>query len=304
MNNDLQNKVEEIAAESGAKMGVAIRHIETGQEVMLNADDLFSLASVVKVPVLVEAFRQMDESRMRLDDRWTLTQEVKNLGSGILTQLDNGLPLTVRDLLTLMIIISDNTATDILMNRLGVETIDRQTHALGLTNIHVAHTLKEIFADMLPSSDPNQDRSKLAEWENEHGVNKDNWAYHMGPDNNVGSPRDLTCLMGMIYQGQVLNREACDEMLAILLKQQLNDRLPRFLPSGTKIAHKTGTFSGVRNDTGIIYINDQSHVVVTTLASWDYDSIRKDRIKSWERFIQIDSAMGLIALAAYEAFAS
>ncbi len=303
MPTTLQSKVEQIAAESGAKLGVAIHHIETGQEVMLNAGDLFSLASVVKVPILAEAFHQIEEGRMRLDDRWVLTQDVKNLGSGILTQLDNGLPLSVRDLLTLMIIISDNTATDILMNRLGVEAIDRNIHNLGLANIHVAHTLKDIFSDMLPSSDPNQDRTKLAQWENEHGVNKTSWAYHMGPDNNVGSPHDLTCLMGMIFQGQVINRAACDEMLTILLKQQLNDRLPRFLPSGTKVAHKTGTFSGVRNDTGIIYINDHSHVVVTTMASWDYDSIRKDRIMSWERFIKIDSAMGLIALAAYETFA-
>ena len=67
---------EQIAAESGAHMGVAIHHIETGQEVMLNADELFALASVVKVPVLVEAFRQIEENRLRLTDRWTLVQEV------------------------------------------------------------------------------------------------------------------------------------------------------------------------------------------------------------------------------------
>ncbi|NLG99978.1 MAG: serine hydrolase [Chloroflexi bacterium] len=294
--------VEQIAAESGAHMGVAIHHIETGQEVMLNADELFALASVVKVPVLVEAFRQIEENRLRLTDRWTLVQEVKALGSGILTELDNGLPLTVQDLLVLMIIISDNTATDMLMQRLGIDNIDRNLHALGFENIHTAHTLTEIFTDMLPSADPNQDRSKLAAWEAEHGVNKDGWAYRMGPENNVGSPRDLTCLMTKIYKGEIISRSACDQMLAILLRQHLNDRIPRFLPLGTKVAHKTGTFSGVRNDSGIIYVNDNSHVAVTILSRWDHDAVRKDPVKDWERSIQIDSAMGKIALAAYEAF--
>jgi len=300
---DLETKIRTIVAESGAQIGVALRHIETGQEVMIDADCLFPLASVVKVPILVEAFRQLGEDRLRLGDRWTLDQEGKNLGSGVLTFLDNGLAPTVRDLITLMIIISDNTATDLLMTRLGLKAIDDTIHTAGLENIHVARTLKEIFADMLPSADPAQDRTQLARWENQHGVNKNGVAYHLGPDNNVASPRDMTRLVEMIFKGEILDRAACDGMLEILLKQQLNDRLPRFLPAGTKFAHKTGTFSGVRNDTGIIYAGDASHVALTVFVRWDYDAIRADRVRSWERFTQLDTAFGLIGLAAYEAFA-
>jgi beta-lactamase class A len=93
-------------------------------------------------------------------------------------------------------------------------------------------------------------------------------------------------------------------MLEILLKQQLNDRLPRFLPAGTKVAHKTGTFSGVRNDTGIIYAGEQSHVALTVFARWDYDAIRSDRVLSWERFTQLDTAFGRIGLGGlYYAYA-
>jgi beta-lactamase class A len=113
----------------------------------------------------------------------------------------------------------------------------------------------------------------------------------------------MTRLVEMIVKAERMDRQSCDAMLDILLKQQLNDRLPRFLPPGTRIAHKTGTFSGVRNDCGIIYIPDGSRVAITTLTTWDYDAVRQDRVAAWQRFVAIDTAMGLIGLAAYEAFA-
>jgi beta-lactamase class A len=300
--SDLSARLLQIVKDSHAHLGVALRHLESGEEVMIDADTPVPLASVVKVPVLVETFRQLSEGRFSLSDRWPLEPRYKALGSGILTQFDEGLQPTVKDLITLMIIVSDNTATDIIMEYLGIESIDLTMHQLGLVNTHVAHTLREIFADMLPSPDADQDPFALARWENEHGVRRDGFSYHLGADNNVSTPREMTYLMEMIYKGEVLNRAACDAMLEILLKQQLNDRLPRFLPAGTRIAHKTGTFSGVRNDSGILYVNDHSHVVITTLATWDYDAVRRDRMTAWQRFIEIDTAMGLIALAACEAF--
>ncbi len=300
---DWRARIEEAVARSGAQMGVSILHLESDESFDLDADIPVPLASVVKIPVLVEAFRQMQAGAFTLDDRWPLEHEVKALGSGILTQFDDGLNPTVRDLITLMIIISDNTATDILMQRLGIQAIDDTLHRLGLTRTHVAHTLGEIFQDMLPSPDPDQDRFALARWEAEHGVRRDGFSYSQGPDNNVGTPRELTRLLAMIWRAEALDRAACDAMLEILLKQQLNDRLPRFLPAGTPIAHKTGTFSGVRNDSGIIYAREDSHVAVTVLSTWDHDATRQDRILDWQRAIEIDTAFGQIGLAACEAFA-
>jgi beta-lactamase class A len=301
--NALRARAEQAIRASDANLGVAIRHIESGQELMIEADTPVPLASVIKIPVLVEAFRQLEAGLFRLDDRWPLEQHHKALGSGILCQFDVGLSPTVKDLLTLMIIISDNTATDLVMERLGIEAIDRTMHELGLYNTHVAHTLSEIFADMLPSPDPDQDRYALARWEAEHSVRRDGFSYSLGPDNNVSTPREMTRLVEMIFKTEILTREACNCMLEILLKQQLNDRLPRFLPPGTRIAHKTGTFSGVRNDCGIIYANDNSHVAVTVLSTWDHNAVRRDPVAAWRRFVQIDTALGQIGLAAYEAFA-
>jgi beta-lactamase class A len=299
----LRTRVEQAIRDGNAAIGVAIRHIESGEEVMIGADTPVPLASVVKIPVLVEAYRQLAKGQFKLGDRWLLEPRYKALGSGILTQFDDGLEPTVKDLLTLMIIISDNTATDIVMDRLGIESINNYMHQLGLHHTYVARTLHDIFADMLPSADPGQDRYALARWEAEHGVRQDGFSYSLGPDNNVSTPREMTRLVEMIFKAELLTREACDSMLEMMLKQQLNDRLPRFLPPGTRIAHKTGTFKGVRNDCGIIYVSDQSHVAVTTLSTWDYDAFRRDPVAAWWRFVEIDTALGHIGLAAYEAFA-
>ena len=300
--SDLKSQVEQAIQASGAQIGVAIRHIELGEEIMINADTPVPLASVVKIPVLAEAFRQMVGGCFSLTDRWLLEHGAKALGSGILTQFDDDLNPTVKDLLTLMIIVSDNTATDIVMRRLGIEAIDAFVHQLGLTQTHVARTLTEIFEDMLPSADPDQDRHALAKWEAKHGVRRDGFSYSLGSDNNVGTPREMTQLLEMIFTAEILDRSACDGMFDILLKQQYYDRLPRFLPPGTPIAHKTGTFSGVRNDCGIIYVKDDSHVVVSVLSTWDYAAVRGDPMAEWERFVAIDTAFGHIGLAAYDAF--
>ena len=121
-----------------------------------------------------------------------------------------------------MIIVSDNTATDIIMERLGVECIDRTMHRLGLVDTHVAHTLREIFADMLPSPDPDQDPYTLARWETEHGVRRDGFSYHLGADNNVSTPREMTRLIEMIFKAELLDRAACDAMLDIEEAAKMN----------------------------------------------------------------------------------
>lgn len=300
---ELHERIETAVQKSDANIGVALCHMESGESFMLNADTPVPLASVVKIPVIVAAFHHLRQDRLRLDDRWSLQANTKALGSGILRHLEDGLALTVKDLLTLMTIISDNTATDMLMLRIGPQTINSLMHSYGLTNLHVAHTLNEIFADMLPSSDPDQDAFGLAKWEAEHGVRREGFSYSLGADNNVGTPRELTRLVEMIFRAELLDRPACDTILEIMLKQQLNDRLPRFLPPGTPVAHKTGSFSGVRNDCGIIYVNDHSHIAITTLSTWDHASCRGNPQEEWRRIIEIDAAFGAIGLAAYEAFA-
>ena len=294
----LESDISRIIDNSGAEMGLSALHLESGQRFDVDAGRVFPLCSVLKIPVLVEAFRQIEEGLFTLDDRWQLTTAEKNLPSGILVFFDDGLAPSVRDLLTLMIIISDNTATDMVMNRLGAGSVTSTMHSLGLTDIHVPMTIRQIFDDLLPSADPTQDMLALATAPR----NRTGRSYSLGPDNDVGTPAALTELLARIWRGEVLSRASCDAMLEILLKQQLNDRLPRYLPPGTRCAHKTGTLPGIRNDSGIIYASGTSHVAVTLFSRWDDDAVADDPIANKETPIAIDSAFGRIGRLLYDTF--
>ena len=294
----LESDIRNITANSGAEMGVSALHLESGQRIDVDAGRVYPLCSVLKIPVLVEAFRQIEEGLFTLDDRWQLTTAEKNLPSGILVFFDDGLAPTVKDLLTLMIIISDNTATDMVMHRLGKDSVTGAMHNLGLADIHVPLTIREIFDDLLPSSDPTQDMLALATAPR----TRDGRCYSLGPDNDVGTPAALTELLARIWRGEIISRAACAAMLEILLKQQLNDRLPRYLPPGTPCAHKTGTLPGIRNDSGIIYANDGSHVAVTVFSRWDDEAVSDDPIARSEQPIAIDAAFGRIGRLLYDTF--
>jgi beta-lactamase class A len=237
-----------------------------------------------------------------LDDRWELTYPLKNIGSGILTYLQDGLQPTVRDLLTVMMIISDNTATDMLMRRLGVAQIDGYMKALGVGNIHLAFDIRGIFDDMFghEAADPN---SYFGDWRKHRAAppaNRDGHAYSRGADNNSATPRDMTRLCAMIYRGEVVDRAACDNMLHIMLQQQLNQRLPRYLPYGVPFAHKTGTISGIRNDAGILYATEQDHIAITVFSRWDAEAVGDDKVAEWARTEAIDSAFGHIGRAVFD----
>ena len=294
----LESDISRIIDNSGAEMGLSALHLESGQRIDVDAGRVFPLCSVLKIPVLVEAFRQIEEGLFTLDDRWQLTTAEKNLPSGILVFFDDGLAPTVRDLLILMIIISDNTATDMVMNRLGAGSVTSTMHSLGLTDIYVPMTIRQIFDDLLPSADPTQDMLALATAPR----NRTGRSYSLGPDNDVGTPAALTELLARIWRGELVSRASCDAMLEILLKQQLNDRLPRYLPPGTRCAHKTGTLPGIRNDSGIIYAGGTSHVAVTLFSRWDAAAAADDPIANKETPIAIDSAFGRIGRLLYDTF--
>lgn len=298
----LQEQIQEVIDGTGAKFGVALRHLESGAELMFDADSYFALASVFKVPVLVEALFQIHEGRLSLDERLTLHTADKNLPSGVLTFFEDGLTPTVRDLLTLMIIISDNTATDMMMKRLGKENITARMQAVGLAHIHVPLTVREIFESLLPNADPTQDLHKLELEEHRAGPRKDSLAYRLTPENNVGTPREMNQLMRLIYEGSLPDRAAGDGALGILLQQQLNERLPRFLPAGTRVAHKTGTLSGVRNDAGILYAGEEAHVALTVFTQWDDQKVWDDPRAHWRSVVAIDTAIGEIGRLAYDAY--
>ena len=301
---NLESQIQEVIERSGASFGIALRHIESGCDVNINAGEYFPMASVFKIPILVEAAFRLAEGQIRPDDRWALRNDDKNFPSGTLVFYDEGLTPTIKDLLLMMIIISDNTATDILLNRFGKTAVVERMRSLGLDHIHIPMTVKELFAEIMPDTNPNKPIQELyrrmRETNFEDRMEKAKKLVAPGPENNVTTPADMTNLLQLIYEGKVPDRKWSDFALDVLFHQQLNDRIPRFLPQGTLVAHKTGTIGPVRNDAGIIYVNDDSHVILSMFMMWQPP--KEGGLAMRQRVFEVENAMGEIALLAYKAF--
>jgi beta-lactamase class A len=256
----LNDTLRSIIERGPATIGVAIRHMERGERFDYDAERAFPAASVFKVPVLVEAFRRIGGGDIALSDRWELTEDEKSTGSGVLVRLQPGLQPTVRDLLTLMLIISDNTATDMLVRRLGPESITATMRELGLKQTVVANTCRDLLKGVLGSVPPGLSPHETARYLDDHPADPDSFAYSGTEQNNITTPAEMMNLFTRMHTGEGMDAIGVDadargEMEAILLQQQLNDRMPRFLPAGVPVAHKTGSLSGpwaVRNDAGLV----------------------------------------------------
>jgi beta-lactamase class A len=257
-------------ARGPATAGITVRHIERDEQLSIDGDRPFPAASVFKVPVLVEAFRRMSQGEFSLTDRWELTDDDKSTGSGVLTRLMSGLRPSVRDLLTLMIIISDNTATDMLVRRLGGERITATMRDLGYRQTIVASGCRELLRGILGDASPS-----LAPWEMARHLaanppSPESAAYAGTEQNNISTADEMADLFARIHTGDGMEAIGIDAgarrtMREILLLQQLNERMPRFLPPGVPVAHKTGSLSGpwaVRNDAGLIDLGDHGTVAM------------------------------------------
>ena len=250
--------------------GVAVRHIERDERFGFDADTPYPAASVFKVPVLVEAFRQMGQGAFTLGDRWELTEEDKSTGSGVLTRLMPGLQPTVRDLLTLMIIISDNTATDMLVRRLGPERITATMRELGYQQTVVAQGCRDLLRGILGDASPALPPHEMALYMRASPADPESPAYGGGLDNNISTANEMADLFARIHTGEGMEAIGIDAaaratMREILLLQQLNERMPRYLPPGTPVEHKTGSLSGpwaVRNDAGLLDLRERGTVAL------------------------------------------
>lgn len=242
-------------------MGVAVFDITASKMILINGDKLFPMASAYKIPILVEVFRQAEAGKFSLEDRVELTADDRTLGSGILTLMSPGLKPTIRDLATLMIILSDNEATDILLNKVGAENVTATMRKFGLNNIRVDRTTFELIRDYIALIDDGaRDKSKqqlmsrprLDTATPERVAKADAEFAKIMKD--VASPHDMARLLEMIVRGKAANEQSCQQMMTILNRQQFNQRLPRYLPENTGFAHKTGTIGSTTNDAGVMFV--------------------------------------------------
>ncbi len=213
-------RIERIVHAFPGTLGVAVRNLGTGEAFAVNGDVRFPTASLIKVAVMVEVYHQMAEGRIPRDKVVTLAESDKAGDEPVvLNQLHAGIQLTVPDLLSLMIAFSDNTATNLLVGLAGTASVDRRMASYGLPNTKIFRpTFRDGHADVFP------------EEEKEFGL-------------GMTTPREIARLMELIAEGKVVDRASCDQMLAILEKQQDRAMIPRSLPYGRDrivIANKTG----------------------------------------------------------------
>ncbi|MFB3854724.1 MAG: serine hydrolase [Vicinamibacterales bacterium] len=246
----------------------AAKNLETGQTIGYRADDKVQTASVIKLPILVEVFAQAKANKIALEDVVALTDSNRVSGSGVLQNLGLGLHMTVRDAAVLMIILSDNTATNILIDKVGIKPVNDRMRSLGLTETTLYKKVSK------PATDP------LTEEQKKWGL-------------GVTTAGEMMALLEKIYRKEVVDAASCDEMIAIMKQQKDRDQMPRLLvgPGWEKveIANKTGALSQVRNDVGIVFTPDGDYI----LSLFAQDS--QDR--KWTADNEATVALGKLSLA-------
>lgn len=297
--------------EGGPMMGaVVMQHIQRGESFRFDADTLYPTASVFKIPVLVEAVRRVSSGEVSLAERWELTEAIKSAGSGVLVRLMSGLRPTVRDLLTLMIIISDNTATDMLVERLGAARITMTMRELGLHNTVVKTGCRGLLASLLGDADPSLPPHEMARHVSANPAPDDAESFAQDGRTNVSTAAEMVQLLVAIDTGEGMDRIGIDAaarttMRDILLLQQLNDRLPRFLPPGAAFAHKTGSLSGawaIRNDAGLLDLGERGTVAIAVFSRTRMPNGGDPRDRN-RLLTAIDEQIGEIARAVYDHYA-
>ena len=211
-------------------LGVAILDLTTGQKYMLHADEVLPTASSIKIAVLAELYRQSQQGKIKLGDLYTLQSSDLVSGSGIAGALTPGVTrLTVRDVAALMISVSDNSATNIIIDRIGMENVNALLDSLGLTHTRLRRKMMDVKA--------------AAEGRE-----------------NIATPREMVQLLEDLYRGKVLNKQMTGDFFA-LLSVHKESYIPRELPEDLRIANKPGELEGVRNDSGIVFAGNRPFVI-------------------------------------------
>lgn len=238
--NSLWSKLEftinEVDDNLDGVLGVAIEDLTTGQKFLLRADSIFPQASSIKIAVLAELYRQAQLSaqgtpgKAKLTDLYTMRSEDLVADSDIMGGLTPGVTkITNRDLATMMVAVSDNSATNVLIDRLGMDNVNALLDSLGLHSTRLRRKMMDVKA--------------AAEGRE-----------------NISTPLEMLTLLEKIYLGKVLNKEMTADFFKMLSTHK-DSFIPRDLPDGLQIANKPGELEAVRNDSGIVFLQNRPYII-------------------------------------------
>jgi beta-lactamase class A len=212
------------------KVAIAVKHLETGETCFINADAVMPTCSLIKLPILIEAYLQADAGNFKLTDKVVLEDSARVPGSGVLTShFSAGVALPIRDLIRLMIALSDNTATNLVLDKVGIANVNKRMAAWGLKETRLN---AKVFRGSTTSVDPARTKR-----------------YGLGST----TAREMLRLLDELMLSERVRPPLKQAILGHLRKNEDKDKFPRFLPPGTGVAHKDGAVSNARTDAGLLY---------------------------------------------------
>ncbi len=236
--DEMDRKIRERIARFPGKVFLFAKNLDTGVTYSIGGDERLRTASTIKVPIMVEAFAQAEAGKFRWQDTMTLTEEDMVSGSGVLREMSPGLRIPLRDLVRLMIVVSDNTATNLVLDRITADAVNARMDALGLKQ---TRSLRKILGD-------GKKLKAVASGHSREGRREEYQRFGIG----VSTPREMVRLLELLDQGRAVSPAASAEMIAILKREQYADGIGRTLPDA-EIASKSGALDHLRADIGIVY---------------------------------------------------
>jgi len=260
----LESSIGEVDEHLDGVMGLAIEDLTTGDHFFLREDEVFAQASSIKITVLANLYLQAEQGKLKLTDLYTVQSSDLVPDSDIMGGLTPGVTrLTLRDLVTMMVAVSDNSATNVLIERVGMPNVNAMLDSLSLTHTRLRRKMMDLEA-------AKQGRE------------------------NISTPREMMTLLDAIYRGKLLNKESTADFFKILSTNK-DSWIPRDLPADVKIANKPGSLEAVRNDSGIVFVEGRPYVicVMTSFLGNERDgeeAISKVSLAAWRMFDRLSRA--------------
>ena len=260
----LESSIENVDQHLDGVMGLAIEDLTTNDHYFLHEDEVFAQASSIKITVLANLYLQAQQGKLKLADLYTVQSSDLVPDSDIMNGLTPGVTrVTLRDLATMMVAVSDNSATNVLIDHVGMQNVNAMLDSLGLTHTRL--------------------RRKMMDLE----------AARQGRE-NISTPHEMMTLLDAIYHGKVLNKESTEEFFKMLSTNKASF-IPRDLPAGLKVANKPGELEAVRNDSGIVFVEGRPYVICVMTAFLrnereGEEAITKVSLETWRLFDRLSRA--------------
>jgi beta-lactamase class A len=227
----VQARLEAIAADVDGVLGIVVEDLTGEHRFAVNADEQFAQASAIKIPILMEVLKQADEDELDLDEKHWVEKKYQVAGSGILSELgDRSTQMTAGDLCVLMILLSDNSATNMLIDLVGMENVNKTMESLDCVGTRLRRRMMDTAASARG-------------------------------EENVSTPAEAARILRRLHDGKFVSREVSDQVLAILRKEKPGD-VRSALPTGIKVASKAGSIPGVATEWAIVELENRPYIVV------------------------------------------